>query len=261
MIVFAAIVPHPPESIPGIGKKEDFEKIKKTLNSFDILREGLEKARPDTILIISPHAHMEPYSFVINSASDLKGGFSKFGLDETMSFKNDIEIADKISYRCQMDDVPAHLHPSFIDHGTLVPLFHLTKNINVKVIHLSFSLMSYERHYNYGQVIGKIIDDINLNRRVAIIASGDLSHRLAPDAPAGFSPEAVEFDRRIIHYLGNNDLANILGLDKTSVEEVAECGLRSILVLLGALHEKKHSFELLSYEGPFGVGYLTARLI
>lgn len=38
MIVFAAIMPHPPESIPGIGHPEDFEEIKNTLRAFDELK-------------------------------------------------------------------------------------------------------------------------------------------------------------------------------------------------------------------------------
>ena len=120
MIVFAAIMPHPPMSIPGIGTAEDFLVIKKTLQSFEKLRIELEQTTPDTIIVISPHANMEPYSFVINSASVLSGGFSKFGLDQVYEYENDIEIAEKIDYACHVnEDTPAHLHPSFLDHAIL----------------------------------------------------------------------------------------------------------------------------------------------
>lgn len=42
--------------------------------------------------------------------------------------------------------------------------------------------------------------------------------------------------------------------------EAGECGLRSFSFLLGILEESKINWkpEVLSYEGPFGVGYLVA---
>jgi aromatic ring-opening dioxygenase LigB subunit len=97
MIVFAAIMPHPPESIIGIGRAEDKNSIKKTLAAFDDLRFGLEQSDAETIVVISPHARMEQYSFVINSASELTGSFMKFGLDEVRSYINDVEIVDKLA--------------------------------------------------------------------------------------------------------------------------------------------------------------------
>jgi AmmeMemoRadiSam system protein B len=260
MIVFAAIAPHPPLSIPGIGSQKDFEVLRRTLEAYETLREGLEKANPDVILVVSPHGHMEPYSFVINSASDLVGSFSDFSLDETMSFKNDLDVAEKIAYATQMDEIDAHLHADFLDHGSLVPLYHLTKNIHPKVIHLSFSMMSYQRHFRYGEVIRNIIEN-DETRRVAIIASGDLSHRLTAVSPAGFSPNAIDFDRAVIRLLGSNDVASLMGMEQKVIEEAAECGMRSIMIMLGILSGKKYDFQLLSYEYPFGIGHLTARLV
>ena len=261
MIVFAAIVPHPLPSIPGIGKVGDFEKLEKTLNAFESLRIGLEQANPDAIIIISPHARLEPYAFVINSAPELVGSFASHGLDLEMTFKNELELATQIDYDCLMiDEFPVDLHTSFLDHGTLVPLYHLTKNIKPKIVQLSFSLMNYERHYRYGQIIENIIGK-HSNKRIAVIASGDLSHKLSINSPAGFSPTAEVFDRSLLHFLGKNDLTSILGIRQETVQEAAECGVRSIIVLLGMLHDEKYKFELLSYESPFGIGHLTARLI
>lgn len=196
MIVFAAIMPHPPESIPKVGTLVEMAKIKKTLAAFKELRKGLEEAAPDTIIIISPHAHLEPYRFLINSASTLVGNFAQFGIEETYKFKNDLAIADKIAYACSADKLRASLKHDFLDYGALVPLYHLTKNMKSKtkpmVVHLSFSLVSYKRHYRYGQLIRQIVSNDefigsnefisgNETKRVAIIASGDLSHRLTPE--------------------------------------------------------------------------------
>ena len=263
MIVFAAIMPHPPESIPGIGKEKDFEAIKKTLDSFEQLRLGLEQVDPETIVIISPHAYMEQYSFVINTANKLTGSLMKFGLDEIRSFTNDTEIVDKLAFACSVstsvDDMPTSLSSEFLDYGALIPLYHLTKNIKPKIVHLSFSLMDYKFHYRYGEIISKVVNENG--GRIAIVASADLSHRLTMNAPAGFSPKAKKFDRDVIHFLGSDDITSIINFDQEVIAEVAECGMRSIIILLGILHGTPYKFELLNYESPLGIGYLTARLV
>lgn len=261
MIVFAAIVPHPPESVPGIGNGADLKRAEKTIKAFDRLRIGLESSFVDTVVVISPHAEMEPYNFVINSEADLVGNFSQFGLDMPLKFKNDIEIADALGYASLTNEISTHLHPHFLDYGTLVPLYHLTKNMRPAVVHLSFSMMSYDYHYAYGEVLGKILE--KSPKRIAIVASGDLSHRLSHDSPAGFSPRAQEFDRLVLFSMGENSVAGLmdLELDKNFLSEAAECGLRSFIILYGALKGKPYKFDLLSYESPFGIGYLVARLL
>lgn len=260
MLVFAAIMPHPPVSIPGIGNPRQLNALKKTLDSFEILRKDLEKADPDTLIIISPHGHLEQYSFVVNSDDPLSGSLSKFGLDEVYEYENNFSFANKLAYVAGMNEIPVELNEDFLDHGALIPLQHLLKNINPKVIHLSFSLMSYDKQHFYGQIIRQIINK-GTGGRAAVIASADLSHRLIPSSPAGYSSGAKRFDQDIIHFLGANDEASLLGLQPSASLEAAECGLRSIFILLGILHGQKYNFRLLSYEYPFGIGYMTARLV
>jgi len=47
-------------------------------------------------------------------------------------------------------------------------------------------------------------------------------------------------------------------MDAELIERAGECGLRPSIMLLGALDGLKVKPEILSYEGPFGVGYLVA---
>ena len=260
MIVFAAIMPHPPESIPGIGTPDDLLAIEKTLQSFDELRKGLEESDPNTLIIISPHAHLESYSFNINSASILRGSFEKFGVDAVYEYENNIDFSNKLAFAGSMNEIPAHLHEDFLDHGALIPLHHLLRNINPKIVHLSFSLMDYNCHYRYGEIIQGLIGK-GIGGRVAVVASADLSHKLTMASPAGFSPAAIKFDRDILHHLGAKDQTSILGLQPEALNEAAECGIRSIVILLGILHGVDYGFNLLSYEYPFGIGYMTARLL
>jgi len=47
-------------------------------------------------------------------------------------------------------------------------------------------------------------------------------------------------------------------MDTGLISAAGECGLRSFIIMLGSLFGQKISSEILSYEGPFGVGYLVA---
>ena len=54
-------------------------------------------------------------------------------------------------------------------------------------------LLSCEEHVRFGEAIGG--RSIEAPQRVLYVASGDLSHRLIPGAPAGFDPRGAQFDR------------------------------------------------------------------
>lgn len=260
MLVFSAIMPHPPMSVVGVGDEHDLSLLSGTLASFEKLRSDLENAAPDTIVIISPHSHLEKYAFVVNSSDDLVGSLDNFGLAGEYAFKNNLEIVDKLDYACMANEMPCLLYEQVLDHGALIPLLHLTKKIKPKIVHLSFSLMDYKRHYFYGQIIQEVLESSGIGR-IAVIAAGDLSHRISKNSPAGYSPIAKDFDRDVLHFLGAGDLVSLMGMENETIKKAAECGLRSIIILLGILHEKKYKFELLSYEAPFGIGYLTARML
>ena len=88
-----------------------------------------------------------------------------------------------------------------------------------------------------------------------LLASGDLSHRLTPNAPYGFRPEGPVFDRIVIGALRDHEWGRIEGMDRDLIEEAGECGLRPLAILLGAARAAGLASQVLSYEGPFGVGY------
>jgi aromatic ring-opening dioxygenase LigB subunit len=95
--------------------------------------------------------------------------------------------------------------------------------------------------------------------KLALIASGDMSHCLKQDGPYGFHPDGPKFDNDLIEALKNKDIEKILKLDDL-YPEAGECGLRSFCFMLGILEASGVNWkaEILSYEGPFGVGYLVA---
>lgn len=55
-------------------------------------------------------------------------------------------------------------------------------------------------------------------------------------------------------------MEDIISFDLKLSEKAGECGLRSFMIMAGVLDNYKIKPEILSYEGPFGVGYCTAKI-
>jgi MEMO1 family protein len=110
--------------------------------------------------------------------------------------------------------------------------------------------------------LGKTIAEAaaSTNRRVTLIASGDMSHRLTVGAPLGYDPRGREFDNWLLDALRRGAYRDLLQLDPQLGESAAQDVIVPLLVVLGALGFSATGSELLSYEGPFGVGYSVAIL-
>lgn len=260
-IVFAAITPHPPLLIPSIGK-EEIKKVAKTRQALDDLEERLYAAHPDAIIIISPHGSYFSDVFTINFCTEYYCNLRQFGdLSTKLKFYGDYELAHRLRDATKRSHLPATMiSEENLDHGATVPLYYLTRHLpDCKIIQLGFCNLDFKTHLEFGALIKEEI--FKLNKRIAVIASGDMSHALSNDAPAGFNKHGKEFDAKIRELLMTKNTTGILQLDKVFVEQAAECGLRSILILLGILQNTHYEYRELSYEGPFGVGYLTSQYI
>ena len=146
-------------------------------------------------------------------------------------------------------------HP---DWGFNVPLHFLAPDFKGKIESYLMGLESPAFYFEEGKKVYKSKIK-NQKSKIAIIASGDLSHCLKEDGPYGFQEDGPKFDEKLIESLKKKDINTILKLDEM-FPEAGECGLRSICFLLGILTESGIDYkpEILSYEGPFGVGYLVA---
>lgn len=146
-------------------------------------------------------------------------------------------------------------HP---DHGFKVPLYYLREYLrpDLELEKILVTNPSYHYYYELGQKYGKQIE--TSKQRVAIIASGDLSHVLKEDGPYGFHPAGPRLDEIIVKAVQEKDPERLLNIDADIIDFGSECGLRSILFLLGVFSGHNYTSEVLSYEGPFGIGYLVA---
>ena len=121
-----------------------------------------------------------------------------------------------------------------LDHGTLVPLYFLAPyKLKAKLVRIGISGLPFLEHYRLGKLIARVSD--KLGRKTVFIASGDLSHKLKEDGPYGFAEEGPEFDRQIIDILGSGDFIKMFDFTPAFCDAAGECGLRSFIVMAGAL--------------------------
>ena len=204
-------------------------------------------------------------AIAISNEEKIKGNLIKFRDFETnIELEIDKEFNDELLNLCKSENISAagidsNLLRRFnkdyeLDHGTMVPMYFINKYYtDYKLVHITYSILNDIELYKFGMAIQKTAK--NLNKNTVIIASGDLSHRLTEDGPYEYSPQGAKFDKELIENLENGNVVNIFNMDKCMIEEAGECGIRSLYILLGDMEGNSIQGELLSYEGPFGVGY------
>lgn len=264
----AALMPHPPIVIEEIGGRE-LKKAEKTVRGVKKTAEEIAefKEELDILVFITPHGPVFRSAASIIIKEKLKGDFSDFGHSQLkFSEKSDTEFAEKLMLNVKGKNLPLqsltkndlrnYRIEHELDHGIMVPLNYLEKaGIKLPLLPISIGLISYQKLYKIGQEIARTAKE--LGYKIAVIASGDLSHRLKKGAPAGFNPDAHIFDEKLIEYFKAKDFESILNFEDELVEKAGECGLRPIVTMLGALDGLEVDLDVNSYESPFGVGYGT----
>ncbi len=265
MIKIGAICPHPPIAVPEVGRGEDRE-VAATQDAMSEVGRRIAESGADTLIIISPHIPVMRDAILLNVSNPLTGGLAQFNAPGVyFEIESDRELAQEIQARAN----EAGLKTLFVgdrrsrkvelDHGVTVPLYFLRKaGVDLPLLTVSINFWELDRLYHYGKVITNAAKKIG--RKIAVVASSDLSHRLLPSAPAGYDVRGKEFDAEYKRIVEDMDAHGILNIDPELVERAGQCGLRPTVMLFGALDGHEVESEVLSYEGPFGVGYLVAEL-
>ena len=259
--IWAALMPHPPIIIPEVGKGREQEAAI-TLKGVEKLCSrlaGYTAAKPDVLLVLSPHQPYAPGSVFFNDAERLQGSLSPFGAPGV--------ALDLHTSADMLQALAAHLAAHGIsvetgtagdltrDHGALVPLRFLASCFSGELppVLLGSPIGLYPQE---ALQFGKALASFEPGLRCALLASGDLSHRLKAEGPGGYHPDGAVLDDAVIRALRTADPSLLLQLSPQTLHNAGECGLRSVLTLLGLSGGK--GIEVLSYEGPFGVGYCNA---
>ena len=259
-IVFAGLMPHAPILVPGVGR-ERLAEVAATVQSMATVSSHAMAAQADTLVLISPHSPRQPGAFGLWQTRKLRGSLARFGSPESR-----VELPLDRAFAERLETAAAHrglrtwsITGEPLDHGAMVPLCYLVSaGWKGPTLILGLNYTGDGGCDELGEAIAATARE--LNRRTAIIASGDMSHRLTTSAPCGYHPDAHRFDETFIALLQTGAFREIIRIDASLQELAAQDVTDSTTGALAATGYRTDGHAMLSYEGPFGVGYGVAIL-
>ena len=257
MIVKAVMVPHPPLAVHEVGRGDE-EKISDTLQAYRKAMQEIADAAPETVIILSPHALMYQDYFNISAGSEAYGDMGRFGAGAVAFEKAyDEEFTRTLEDMLEENGFPggtAYDRDPQLDHGTMVPLYFLDQVFrDYRIVRIGLSGLSLPMHYRLGMYIAETAE--RLNRRIAVIGSGDLAHCQKEDGPYGYRPEGPQYDEKIMKTMGSGSFGELFDYPPAFLDAAMECGHRSFVIMAGILDGLSVTPHPLSHEATFGVGY------
>jgi aromatic ring-opening dioxygenase LigB subunit len=249
---------HAPIVIPALGRSST-ERCHATTAAMAAAAERVAASGAERLVLLSPHAprHLRAYGYY--PGAELAGDFGRFGEPQlAASFAADLEATAAVAKQAGV--ALLSIQAQGLDHGALVPLWFLREagwRGRVSVFGFPWE-PGPGAHRRFGAALGAAL--AGLGTSWALLASGDCSHRLLPDAPAGYDPRAKDFDLKLAAGVREGREAALPAELAALRELAAEDVLDSLEIASAVLGEDRTGREVLSYEGPFGVGYLVAVL-
>jgi aromatic ring-opening dioxygenase LigB subunit len=235
----------------------------------------MKRARPDTIVIATPHnlRLLRKIGVVIaeNSSGRVVAGDKSISLE----VRCDVELALELLSSAEESGIPVvganygtesgPLSNLAMDWGTLIPLwFFLRLNrLRSKIVIVTPSReIPLKENYRFGVKVAELAE--RGKKRVAFVASSDQAHAHAKTGPYGYSPKAAVYDRRVVEAIKGNRLADILKFDPSLVDEAKPDSLWQMTMLAGALSQvgmtgRLYSYEVAGYFGMLCAGYTKVR--
>jgi len=242
----AVLMCHAPIVIPAIGRQRASLCVRTTA-AMALAAAHVVKSAPSFVAVLSPHTPRHATRWGLMAGAQVAGSFARFGHPElAASFPNAAEPVRRALGEVPLVDVEAQP----LDHGALVPLWFLAEagwRGPTAVLGVPWTNRD-------ARAIGRALARTD----AAIVASGDMSHRLVPGAPGGHHPQAHRFDEAFVAALRGGSLDAAVTPEPQLRELAGEDVIDTTEVLRGALGPTVPVDPVLSYEGPFGVGYCEA---
>ncbi len=237
-LVEVMCVPHDP-TLPAVlrapGARPDA--AERTHAAFARLRERLEAARPDVLLVVAGD-HLNQWfldgmpQFLVGKAARAVGPFDHerelFGLDGY-----DTEIEGELARHLLGAGVERHFDLAYsdeftLDHGFIVPLSLLRPEQDLPVVPLFTNVMAPpvapgRRFHQLGGAVRQIIDDFGADSRVAVITSGHMSNSIGGPGMLGFRERPLsDWDTATWERLHHGDLTGLV--DECTYDRLYEQG-------------------------------------
>lgn len=251
------LLPHAPILVPEVAARSG-SGTAKTLEGLRSVGGRLKELAPDHILLLDPHAVSDRTFTVVNPGSFV-GDLGDFGARSvSITLEGAAEEGERLFEHISSFIPSSSYRPSKVDldYAAVVPL-HLLGPLLGKtpsMVLANPTTIDYRQAFELGRHLRKFVS----RRKWGLVASGDLSHRLTRNAPSGFHPDGRVLDEAIVEALKRSSPDPVFSLPDQVIRNAGECGLRSVLALIGL--SMSCPIEVISYEFPFGVGYATALL-
>jgi AmmeMemoRadiSam system protein A len=251
---------HAPIVIPAIGA-ERARDCERTTRAMRAVAGRIVGHHPDVLVLVSPHTPRQGGLFGVVEARRIAGSFARFGFPHlAVRLPGAPDAAHTVRKSAAQRGVECWTPPADdLDHGALVPLHFLVEmGWKGATLVLALPYQDGESETAMGEALRAAADAAG--ERWAIVASGDMSHRLRPGAPAGFDPRAREFDAAFAASVESGDYRAACSPDPWLREIAAEDVVQSAQVAAAATGFRSDGHALFAYEGPFGVGYCESLL-
>lgn len=256
----AVLMCHAPIVLPEVGGYRSRECAATTAAMHDAARRLVASA-PDVLVVLSPHSPRRGGAWGVFTGPSLHGHFGRFGAPQVAHrlpvATRAVAVLRQAAESLGLDTWTPPDGP--LDHGAMVPLhFVVTEGWTGPTVLISLPWPGTGTEPVMGQAIALAANQSG--QRWAVLASGDMSHRLQPGAPSGFHPRARDFDQALVDAISAGDLRAAAAIDPGLRDLAAEDAVDTITVAGAAVGWDSTGFEWLCYEGPFGVGYMEAVL-
>jgi aromatic ring-opening dioxygenase LigB subunit len=246
-----------------------YQNIRDGLN---FLRAKIHALRPDTLLLIGDDQNenflennLPQFSIYLGKeliAADREGRTGQ-------TYRCDADAAWTILEQCVESGVDLASSTEFpnnhlISHAHREPLEYLQLNGNLSIVPIFINAIHVPaptpaRCYQFGETLKKVVGALPAEKRVAVYASGGLSHFSAGypwghyKGPCTLGSICSDFDRKILKWMQNGRGHELAGLSNKDLIQNGEIELRQWITLMGIIGGCKP--ELLVYE-PFYRGLL-----
>jgi aromatic ring-opening dioxygenase LigB subunit len=245
MIAHGAVVPHAPVLLEEIQPSlDEGRRVRKAIEELDF-------SNADVVVLVSPHA---PTAGIYERC---EGSLRGFGIDDAEAARDtDARLSRALSLAWGREPIDGP-----IDFGIVVPLL-LGVGGDLPMVAASLPQTTGPRpralseSMDAARGLADALATVADARRVAVVASAHSSAGLSARAPLTEVSGAAEVDRELVEALESDParIENLLG----PLHEVGQaCGVGPLSVLRHLLEGWRS--EGLTYEAPYGVGYMVGQ--
>src|SRR6267143_144113 len=271
-LVFAAIAPHGGLAVAEACRPDEMRLARATRSGMEELGRAFAAAKPDAVVVATPHNVHISNSFGVVVAGRIAGNLGEdTPKPVALDVPGDSALAWLVLETLVAEDLPA-VGVSFgsndpftavapMDWGVLIPLWFMGgrhKPPVPLVVVTPARDLSADDHTRAGAAIAAAA--AASGRRVAFIASADHGHAHRADGPYGFHSNARVYDDLVVELVGGDRLGGLVDVPIALVEEAKADSWWQMLMLLGATGEGWRG-RLISYEAPTYFGMLTAAFL